>query len=97
VFKNKLDEKGKVVRNKEILVCKGYTHVEGIYFHETFAHVARLDAIRITLAFSCHKKIKVYQIDVKSTILNGDLEEEVYIDKLEGFLLGDDDVGCVLY
>ena len=67
VFKNKLNENGEVVRNKVRLVCKGYAQVEGEYFEETFAHVARMEAIRLFLANSCFKIFKVYQMDVKST------------------------------
>jgi hypothetical protein len=89
VFKNKMNEKGKVVRNKARLVYKGYAQVEGQDFDETFALVARLEAIRMFLAYSCHKNFKVYQMDVKSTFLNGDLEEEVYMEQPEGFSLTD--------
>jgi hypothetical protein len=91
IFKNKLNEDGKVVRNKARLVCKGYAQVEGIEFEETFAPVARLEAIRMFLAFASFKNFKVYQMDVKSTFLNGDLEEEVYIEQPEGFLLSEDE------
>jgi hypothetical protein len=87
VFKNKMNEKGQVVRNKAILVYKGYAQVEGQDFDETFALVERLEAIRMFLAYSCHKNFKVYQMDVKSTFLNGDLKEEVYMEQLEGFSL----------
>jgi hypothetical protein len=87
VFKNKMNEKGQVVRNKAILVCKGYAQVEGQGFDETFSPVARLEAIRMFLAYSCHKKFKVHQMDVKSSFLNGDLEEEVYMEQPEGFSL----------
>jgi hypothetical protein len=89
VFKNKMNEKGKIVRNKSRLVCKGYAQVEGQDFDETFAPVARLEAIIIFLAYECHKNFKVYQMDVKSTFLNGDLEEDVYVDKRKGFSLTD--------
>jgi hypothetical protein len=58
VFKNKMNEKGQVVRNKARLVCKGYAQVEGQDFDETFAPVARLEAIRMFLAYSCHKTSK---------------------------------------
>jgi hypothetical protein len=75
VLINKLKEDGKVVRNKERLVYKGYAHVEGIEFEETFAPVARLEAIRIFLAFARFKNFKVYQMNVKSSFMNGDLEE----------------------
>jgi hypothetical protein len=63
------------------LVYKGYAQVEGIDFEETFAPVARLEAIKMFLAFFCFKNFKVYQMDVKSTFLNGNLEEEVYIEQ----------------
>ena len=65
VFKNKVNEDGEVVRTKARLVCKGYAQVEGIDFEETFALVARLEAIRLFLAFSSYKKLRVYQMDVK--------------------------------
>jgi hypothetical protein len=76
VFRNKLNEDGKVMRNKTRLVCKGYAQVEGIDFEETFSLVARLEAIRMFLAFACFKNFKVYQMDVKSAFLNGNLEEK---------------------
>ena len=75
VFKSKLNENGKVIRNKARLVCKGYSQVEGIDFEETFAPLARREEIRIFLAFSCYKNFKVYQMDVKYSFLNGELEE----------------------
>jgi hypothetical protein len=61
--------------------------VEGINFEETFSPVARLEAIRMFLAFACFRNFKIYQMDVKSTFLNGTLEEEVYVEKPKGFLL----------
>ena len=76
----------KVSRNKARLVCKGYAQEEGIEYGETFAPVARLEGVRTLLTFATHKGFKVYQMDVKSTFLNGILEEEVYIEKLEGFI-----------
>ena len=87
VFKNKLNENDKVIRNKARLVCKGYTQVEGIDFEETFAPVARLEAIKMFLAFLCYKNFKVYYMDVKYAFLNGELEEDVYVQNPEGFLL----------
>ena len=75
IFKNKLNENGDFIRNKARLVCKGYAQQEGIDFEETFASIARIEAIKIFLAFSSFQKIKVYQMDVKSAFLNGDLEE----------------------
>ena len=90
IFKNKLNENGDVIRNKARLVCKGYAQQEGIDFEENFAPVSRLDAIRMFLALSSFQEFKVYQMDVKSAFLNGDLEEEVYIEQPDGFILGND-------
>ena len=85
VIKNKVNGDEQDIRDKSILVCKGYARVEGINFEETFSHVARLEAIRMFLVFVCHKNFKVYQMDVKSTFLNGELEEETYIEQPKGF------------
>eukprot|EP00253_Pinus_taeda_P001482 PITA_01482 len=90
IFKNKLNENGEVIRNKARLVCKGYAQQEGIDIEETFAFVARLEAIRMFLALSSFQKFEVYKMDVISTFLNGDLEEEVYIEQPDGFILGND-------
>jgi hypothetical protein len=80
VFRNKLNEDGQVTRNKARLVCKWYAQAEGIDFEETFDSIARMEEIRLILAYACSKNIKVYQMDVKSTFLNEDPEEEVYIE-----------------
>ena len=85
VFRNKLDEKGEVTRKKGRLVCKGYAQEEGIDYGETFAPIARMEGVRILLACAAYKGFNVYQMDVKSTFQNGILEEEVYIEQLEGF------------
>jgi len=79
VFKNKQGEDGAIVRNKARLVAQGFSQVEGLDFEETFAPVARLEAIRILLAFAASKGFKLYQMDVKSAFLNGVIEEEVYV------------------
>ncbi|KAI3685606.1 hypothetical protein L6452_34856 [Arctium lappa] len=86
VFRNKRDESGVVVRNKARLVAKGYYQQEGIDYDETFAPVARLEAIRIFLSYAAHKNFTVFQMDVKSAFLNGILHEEVYVAQLEGFV-----------
>jgi hypothetical protein len=92
-----LNEQGQVVRNKEILVYKVYAQIEGLDFDETFALVARLEAIKIFLAYACHKRFKVYQMDVKLAFLNGYLNEEVYMELPEGFELTDNpDLVCKL-
>jgi hypothetical protein len=76
------------------LVCKGYTQVEGIEFEETFSSDARMEAIILILAYEFLNNIKVYHMDVKSTFLNRELEEEVYIEQPEGFQLSENEI-CV--
>ena len=66
-----MDELGNVVRNKARLVTQGYNHKEGIDFNETFAPVAKIEAIRLLLAFTCHMNFKLFQMNVKSAFLNG--------------------------
>ena len=85
VFRNKLDEECIVTINKAILVAKGYSQAEGIDYDETFAPVARLEAIRMFLAFLAHSNFKVYQMDVKCAFLNRELDEEVYVEHPSGF------------
>ena len=97
VFKNKMNEQGEVLRNKARLVCKSYSQQEGIDYDETYAHVPRIEAVRLFLAYATHKKFKVYQMDVRSEFLNGELEEEVYTEKPEGCpLIDDEDIVCKL-
>ena len=86
VFRNKTDSDGIIVRNKARLVAKGYSQQEGIDYDETFAPVARLEAIRIFLAYAAHKKFTVFQMDVKSAFLKGELEEEVYVEQPPSFV-----------
>ena len=85
VFKNKQGENGLVVRNKARLVAQGYSQKEGIDYEETFAHVARLEAIQILHAFAASNSFKLFQMDVKSAFLNGFIEEEVYVRQPSGF------------
>ena len=85
VYRNKLDEDGNVVRNKARLVAQGYSQEEGIDYDETYAPVARLEAIRMLLAYSCFMGFKLFQMDVKSAFLNGVLTEEVYVKQPPGF------------
>ena len=85
-----MNEQGEVVRNKERLVCKGYSQKEGIDYEETYAPVDRIEVVRLFLAYAAQKKFKVYQMDVKSLFMNGELEEELYIEPPEGYPLIDD-------
>jgi hypothetical protein len=85
VYRNKENEDGIVVKNKSRLVAQGYTQVEGLDFDETFAPVARIETIRILLAYACSRNIKFYQMDVKSAFLNGKISELVYVKQPLGF------------
>nr|GEZ81360.1 retrovirus-related Pol polyprotein from transposon TNT 1-94 [Tanacetum cinerariifolium] len=86
LWKNKKDEDQTVIRNKARLVAKGYAHEEGIDFEESFAAVARLEAVLIFIAYAAHKSFLIYQIDVKIAFLNGPLKEEVYVAQPDGFV-----------
>jgi hypothetical protein len=94
VWKNKDGEKGEVVRNKSRLVAQGFSQKEGIYYEETFAPVAHLEAITILLAFFVAKGLKLHQMDVKSAFLNGVSEEEVYVRQPPGFESEKYPTGC---
>jgi len=85
VFKNKLDEHGVIVRNKARLVAKGYNQEEGIDYGETYAPVARLEAVRLLLAYPSMNRFKLDQMDVKSAFLNGYIDEEVFVSQPQGF------------
>ncbi|GJY17010.1 retrovirus-related pol polyprotein from transposon TNT 1-94 [Tanacetum coccineum] len=82
----KLDELGGILKNKARLVARGYRQEEGINFEEFFAPVARLDAIQIFLVYVAHMNMIVYQMDVKTTFLNGILHEKVYVSQPDGFV-----------
>ncbi|GKF68462.1 retrovirus-related pol polyprotein from transposon TNT 1-94, partial [Tanacetum coccineum] len=86
IYKVKLDELGGILKNKARLVARGYRQEEGIDFEESFALVSRLQAIRIFLAFAAHMNIVVYQMDVKTAFLDGNLREEVYVSQPDGFV-----------
>ena len=85
VYRNKMDEHGAITRNKARLVAKGYNQEEGIDFGETYALVARLEAVRLLLAFSSIKGFRLFQMDVKSAFLNGYINEEVFVSQPPGF------------
>ncbi|GJX96242.1 retrovirus-related pol polyprotein from transposon TNT 1-94 [Tanacetum coccineum] len=86
LWKNKKDEDQTVIRNNARLVAKGYAQEEGIDFEESFARVARLEAVRIFVAYAAHKSFPIYQMDVKTEFLNGPLKEEVYVAQPDGFV-----------
>nr|GFC49134.1 retrovirus-related Pol polyprotein from transposon TNT 1-94 [Tanacetum cinerariifolium] len=85
IFKNKKYESSLVIQNKARLVAVGYSQQEGIDYDETFAPVARIEAICLFLAYAAHKDFTVYQMDLKTAFLNGILKEEVYVGQPPGF------------
>ncbi|KAG7565068.1 Zinc finger CCHC-type superfamily [Arabidopsis suecica] len=87
VYKAKKNSKGEVERYKARLVAKGYSQRAGIDYDEVFAPVARLETVRLIISLSAQNKWKIHQMDVKSAFLNGDLEEEVYIEQPQGYIV----------
>ena len=79
IFKNKIDEMGNVTQNKAQLIAQGYSQIKGVDFGETFAPVARLEFIRLLLGLACFRTINLYQMNVKSTFLNGFITKEVQV------------------
>lgn len=86
IYKSKSDEQGMVTKNKVRLVAQEYTQIEGVDFDETFAHVAHLESIRLLLGVASLLKFKLFQMDVKSSFLNGYLNEELYVEQPKGFV-----------
>nr|GFB10763.1 retrovirus-related Pol polyprotein from transposon TNT 1-94 [Tanacetum cinerariifolium] len=89
IFKNKHNKEQTVIRNKSRLVVRGYRQEEALDFEESFAPVARMEAIRIFLAYAAHKSFTVFQMDVKTAFLHGSLKEDVYVCQPEGFIDAD--------
>jgi hypothetical protein len=81
VFRNKHDEHGVVTRNEAWLVDKGYSQVKGLDFDKTYTSVARLQSIRILLAYATYHGSKLYQMDLRSVFLNGSIKKEVYVEQ----------------
>nr|GFA93262.1 retrovirus-related Pol polyprotein from transposon TNT 1-94 [Tanacetum cinerariifolium] len=86
LWENKKDEDQTVICNKARLIAKRYAQEEGIDFEESFAPVARLEAVRIFISYTAHKSFPIYQMDVKTAFLNGLLKEEVYVVQPDGFV-----------
>nr|GEX98248.1 retrovirus-related Pol polyprotein from transposon TNT 1-94 [Tanacetum cinerariifolium] len=89
IFKNKHDEEQTVIRNKSRLVVRGYRQEEVLDFEESFALIAKMEAIRIFLAYVAHKSFTVFQMNVKTAFLHGSLKEDVYVCQPEGFIDAD--------
>ena len=86
IFKTKRDSKGNIERYKARLIAKGYTQNDGIECKETFSLVSKKDSSRIVMALVAHYDLELHQVEVKTSYLNGDLGEEVYMDQPDGFL-----------
>ena len=87
IYKTKLNEHGEVDKYKACLVAKGYTQRHGIDYTEVFAPVARMDTIRLILALAAQKGWSLFQLDVKSAFLHGELNEEVYVEQPPGYVV----------
>ncbi|GJX84158.1 gag-pol polyprotein [Tanacetum coccineum] len=86
LWKNKIDAKNTVIRNKSCLFVKGYGQEVGINFEESFAPVARLKVVRIFVEYAAQKNFSIYQMDVNTAFLNGPLKEEVFLSQTDGFV-----------
>jgi hypothetical protein len=97
VYKTKYDSKGKIERFKARLVAKGFTQREGIDYTETFSPVSKKDSFIIVMALVAHYDLELHQMDVKTTFLNGALQENVYMAQPEGFAIeGKEHMRCKL-
>ncbi|GKD44008.1 retrovirus-related pol polyprotein from transposon TNT 1-94, partial [Tanacetum coccineum] len=86
LWKNIRDEENTVIRNKSRLVAKGYSQQEGINFEESFAPFAKLEVVRLFVAYAAHKSFPIYQMDVKTSFLNSPLKEDMYVNKPDGLI-----------
>nr|GEW27387.1 hypothetical protein [Tanacetum cinerariifolium] len=86
LWKNRRDEENTVIQNKSLLVAKGYAQKEGVDFEESFAPVARLEAVWLFIAYAAHKYFTIYQMDVKTSFIYGPLKEEVYVNQRDSFV-----------
>ena len=85
IFKTKRDSKGNIERYKAHLVTKGFTQIEGINYKETFSSVFMKNSFKIIMALVVHFDLKLHQTDIKTALLNGDIEEEIYMVQLDNF------------
>ena len=84
MFQNKVSADGTTYKYKAILVAKGFSQVQGVDYHETFAPIAKMDSIRLVLAIFASKHWEVHHMDVKYSFLHGDIHEEIYMKHIEG-------------
>jgi len=86
VYKVKVNPKGEVVKYKARLVARGFLQKHGVDYEEVFSPIARLETVRVVVAHASMQRWKIHQLDVKSVFLNGELEEEVYVEQPTGFV-----------
>ena len=89
IFKTKRDSKGNKERYKACLVAKGFTQREGINYNETFSPVSLKDSFRIIMTLVVHFDLELHQMDVKTAFLNGEIDEIIYMEQPENFVIGD--------
>ena len=87
IYKIKKNERGEMEKYKAHLVAKGFSQQHGVDYDEVFALVARLETIQLIIAFAAQKRWRIFQMDVKSAFLNGHLEEDVYVEQPEGYIV----------
>ena len=85
VFKRKRKVDGSIDKNKERLMIKGYKQIEGLDYFDTYSPVTRINSIKMVLTISALKNLEVHHMDVKIAFLNGELDDEIYMEQLEGF------------
>ena len=95
IYKIKLNQEGDIQKHKARLVARGFTQKPGIDFYETFSPVTRLERIWTVIVVAAQKKWKIFQLDVKSTFLNGKLDEEIYVEQLQDFLFKREKKRCI--
>ena len=97
IFKSKMKSDGSIDKYKARLVIKGYRQREGLDYFDTYSFMTRINSIRMILVIAALRNLKVYQMEVKTDFLNGDLEKEIYMEQLEGFIvLGQEKKICKL-
>ena len=95
IYKIKLNQEGDIQKHKARLVAIGFTQKLGIDFYETFSPVARLETIRTVIVVAAQKKWNIFQLDVKSTFLNGKLDEEIYVEQPQEFFVQGGEERCI--